>query len=218
MTSTVQARDKLTCHGIVIRRFDFTILIPSTLPVHNSHKFLCISTCLYAVVEGLPLPDSVPGDAPGSSNKGKDAESDDAARSQGRFGSLIPRGPASWLGPRRKSSAQSPSSSSTRTNAQKQDATPGNKFGRMPSPPPPPEDSTPELRRIQSPDGQPVNHEWLLGDHKAQRALRTIRNPDPDGGYSVLNEHAKGFVKGLGAYDIRCWSDIVGRETLKCFT
>ena len=148
------------------------------------------------------MPDSARGAATSDSDKGKgDAESS-------RFGSLIPRGATSWLGPRRKSSNHQPSASSGLVNGfQRQKGGPGD-IGRVPSPPPRPENSKPELRRIHTPDGQAIDNEWLLGEHRAERAIRLIRNPDPEGGYSVLNEHAKGFVKGLGAYDIRCWSDI----------
>ena len=182
-------------------RFDFTIILPSTLPVHNVHKTVWIHHVLYAVVEGLPL-DSGAGssDPRGVIDR---AESTEGGRSNSRFGSLLPRGATSWMGPRRKSShlSQSPISTNGPPTQMAQ--------VKSPSPPPPPRDTAAELRRM--PSSEDSSDEWLLGEHRAQRAIRLIRNPDPEGGYSVLNEHAKGFVKGLGAYDIRCWSDIVSQ-------
>ena len=43
----------------------------------------------------------------------------------------------------------------------------------------------------------------------AEHKLRIVWNPDPAGGVNVLNEKNVGEIAGLGAYDIRVYSDIV---------
>lgn len=51
--------------------------------------------------------------------------------------------------------------------------------------------------------------QWLEGTHTAERTIRLQYNPDPMGGVNTLDEKQSGTTPGLGAYDLRLFSDVV---------
>ena len=57
---------------------------------------------------------------------------------------------------------------------------------------------------------------WLVGNHRVQRPLILLYNPDPAGGVSSLDVRVDGYAQGLGPYTISFLSDEVSLHGLFC--
>ena len=55
-----------------------------------------------------------------------------------------------------------------------------------------------------------LGDDWLRGKFYVERKIMLIYNPHPNGGVTELDERASAYAPGIGSYDLRMVSDVVG--------
>jgi hypothetical protein len=67
---------------------------------------------------------------------------------------------------------------------------------------------------LQTPTYEASEYEWIKGIYDVSRVIMVIYNPVSTGGVSTLDERANGMASGLGLWEMRLSSDVVGSLTL----
>ncbi|GFZ44359.1 hypothetical protein JCM24511_02081 [Saitozyma sp. JCM 24511] len=188
-----------------VQRFEFTLILPSTLAAHDWHHNGKITHHLYAELEGLPEPFS-----PGlfrfrTSAAGGSISSNHGSITSGRVtpatSASRSRSPSPLPSPRWLSAEASPPMSPILL------ATAGLSITRQePVLPQVPsyEESEAEARGM----GKQVDDSWIRGSYETKRTLMVMHNPNPHGAPSDLDERQSGFAPGFGVYDLKIFSDV----------
>lgn len=202
-----------------MNRFDFSIIIPSTLAPHDWHHNARLNHFLWAELEGLPEPQAVCSSSPfsfsffrrGSAAPQQNSQHPPTPKSLSPTQS--PRSFAMSLTGSNSGSSRSPSpipgglsqalnpgllTSAASMTVTRQEAL---------IPKAPTYDESEAVAKGKSSQSEDDISSWLVGTYKTERRVMLIYNPHPHGGVSELDVRLNGFAEGVGPWDMRMVSD-----------
>lgn len=183
-------------------RFEFTLIIPSTLAPHDSHFNGKVTQELFAELEGLPEPESPPFLGLGLFGLGRRRGSKNSFTSPKR-GSPSPSRSGS---PRPLSTSHSPLLAAGSLSITRQ------------------EDEEPRVPSYEESQADPLgqsvqeakDEEWITGTYDTVKSIMVMHNPNPTGSFSDLDMRHNGFVQGIGLWDLKIFSDVVSLCKGRC--
>ena len=170
----------------------FSLILPCSLPVEDYHRDSRVLTSLYAIVEGSDAEiDRIPFSAIPALNGHAETPFGPrtvgghqcSSHSHGHFDSLT---------------LKSPWANGQAAGIKYPDPVANPAFDRH--------TSMSASAEVQSNGGGDF---VLKGRRVAERPLRLVHNPEPNGGVSILDEYITGSIRGIGSYNIRLYSEIV---------
>ena len=186
--SAWRARPKLT------NRFEFTLILPSTLAPHDWHHNAKVNQELYAELEGMP---TAKGNLHGTSGLW-------GARGRGSKTSLTAyrdRAHSPAASPFRGIVELSPSFGPSTSLSITRQAESYLSLADLPKYEP--EDKTPEP----TPTSEKPQDDWIMGTFEAKRNMMVVHLPQQE--VSDLDERQTGYAHGIGMWNLRIASDIV---------
>jgi hypothetical protein len=172
-------------------RFEFTIILPSTLASHDWHKNGRVSHMLYAEVEGEPHTGNLISNMMGSFSSGRRSSSS-SDRDKPR--SLRSRSPS----PLSTSSTSPRLSPENALSITRQEAF-------LPQ--------APTYSESQEEAGSSTGIPWVRGTHKASEPISVLHNPSKMNTHNDLDMRQSDYAPGLGIYELKVFSDIVSKKS-----
>ena len=188
-------------------RFEFTLIVPSSLAPHDWHYNGKVSHELFAEIEGQPA--SVSSFSLFGSGRSNQRSRSSASSNRGSAtpGYLSPRSPALSLSPPSSPISLSPMLSATASLSITRQEAVG--FPLVPTY----EQSQLDNAGLASPGGANGNankvNDWVTGTKIVSKNIMAIHNPCRQGSSSDLDERQSGFAPGLGVWDLKIFSDVV---------
>lgn len=175
------------------RRFNFTIVVPWSLAPYDVHPTGQIITTIHAEVEGLATKGARKSPSPGASLVTTPVGTPRRGRSPVRQRSAtLPENGAESSG------SGSPDGAGDGINAPGVNEIVSQMLVSWSDP----------VSATSPHDESEVK--WLTGTVKTSRSITLLYNPDPNNGVSTLDERRRGDVDGIGGFDVRYLSQVVG--------
>lgn len=207
-----QLRYSHSLRSLLTRRsFEFTLILPSTFAPHDWHQNSKVYQELFAELEGQPEQSS-PFNIFGLGSR-RGASASRASLSSSKRGSMT-SGSSPRSGPHSPSRSPSPTSSPLASSPLLiPDVLSMTRQEEIQLP------SVPSYEQSQAdPLGLGIgtganlqkDDDWIVGTHETVRSIMVLHNPNPAGGSNDLDVRQSGFAPGVGVWDLKIFSDVVG--------